>query len=187
MSDELREQIREGLPRFCCARRHMRAAEFMTYNAMYACAFPHKELNGGKLIFTAGDYWLANANNRSVNQEREARGKLEAESWAVLVAKKVGRSNHYEIIEHDAYVQAHPNSCPPMRYVDQLMADVTGKDKYDPARRQAGDEPSNFALARAIRAEAARLGWPAMVEYLRGLSPEIREQIVKHWKGEDEG
>jgi hypothetical protein len=182
LADDLRAQIMEGKPRTCVERRHMRAAEFMTYSAMYACAMPHRETNGGKLIYTAGDYWLANANNRSVNQEIEARKKLEQEGWIILIEKKLGKANRYEVIEHEAYVAAHPDSCPPMKYVDALMADVTGMEKYGPATREAGAIPDNFSIDKKLREAAEEAGWPAIAEYLRNLSPEIRARIVEHLK-----
>ena len=108
--------------------------------------------------------------------------KLEQEGWIILIEKKLGKANRYEVIEHEAYVAAHPDSCPPMKYVDALMADVTGMEKYGPATREAGAIPDNFSIDKKLREAAEEAGWLAIAEYLRNLSPEIRARIVEHLK-----
>jgi len=180
-SPEERERIVAGQPTQCFARRHMGAAQFLTYNTMLAVSLAGREENEGKLIFKAGAYWLANANNRSVNQEREALAKLEESGWIVNVRKKLMGTNWYEVIEHEEFLLKHPNSCPPNRYADNLMADVLGIDKHSPVGRESEEMPDNFAGAK-LRAAADSVGWPELAEYLGGLDSDARAKILEHWK-----
>src|ERR1700678_2361541 len=95
---EQRERITSVMPSKSVERRHMRAAEFMTYNAMYAWAslVRNKVKEGqGPLFYKGGAFWLANANNRSVNQERDAVAKLEEAGWIVLTQKSLAKTNWY--------------------------------------------------------------------------------------------
>ena len=144
--EAVRARAAAGMPSKCVARRHMKAAEFMTYSAMYAVAQASREKNDDKFICKAGVYWIANSNNRSVNQEREAQRSLRKKGWIVLVqSKRIGKANWYQVITHEEYVAAHASSCPPNRYTDQLMADVTGVRKNSPVGRAPKEMPDNFS------------------------------------------
>jgi hypothetical protein len=108
----------------CVARRHMRPAMFVTYDAMLAMCKSDKEgiLPGEPLIFWASEKKLANMNNRSAEQESQALDALEKAGW--IVARDEGQSRwrkgrwttrQYRVLEHDEYVAAH-GGCPPLRY-----------------------------------------------------------------------
>ena len=136
-SDEQLAFLEKGLPLKCVARRHMRASDFMTYNAMYSCAQPHRETNSGALIFTAGTFWLANANNRNRQSEIAAMKRLKRDGWIIPVGYSERKSGHFayfrwRILEHDEYLKEYPDSCPKAKYVDAQMSYALGLPKNAP-------------------------------------------------------
>lgn len=109
-------------PLKCVARRHMRPAMFMTYDAILAmCKSDEDYRAGDELIFWASEAKLGNLNNRSKQQESEALKALEKDGWIVHVDAKQGRyragrftTKKYRVVEHDEYVKTH--ICPPPLY-----------------------------------------------------------------------
>lgn len=180
----LEESLKNGLPMsfLCVERRHQRAAEFMTWNAMHAVARAHRKESDGKLICKAGAYWLANANNRSVNSEREAIKNLEKAGWIKLVHKKIGGTNWYQVLEHDEFVAAHPGSCPKLRYTDVLISDYLGVPKHTPLGREIAAMPSAFLDGKIKKLVKNDSLSQAIIEWARGLSDSERERIREHWK-----
>jgi hypothetical protein len=123
----------------CVARRHMKPAAFVTYDAMlaaakagYARAKEEGEWPNGQrwketdsLKFYGSEKTLGNMNNRNRQSESDALDCLEESGWIIptFPGKQRRRSwdgnlqsNEYVVIEHDAFVAANPNSCPPPKY-----------------------------------------------------------------------
>jgi hypothetical protein len=110
-------------PFTCVARRHMRPAMFVTYDAMVAMCKSDEDYEAGEpLIFWASEKKLANMNNRSAEQESQALAALEKDGWIVPVDEGQSRwrkgrwtTRKYRVLEHDEYVAAH-GDCPPLLY-----------------------------------------------------------------------
>jgi hypothetical protein len=111
----------------CVERRHLSGALFMTYNALRALAEKNRaESNTDELVVTVSYETLANMNNRNRSQEIKAMKKLVSLGWIVRLSEVQERyaggnwkRNRYRVLNHDEFFQAHPDSCPPLRYVKQ--------------------------------------------------------------------
>jgi hypothetical protein len=122
-------------PFTCVARRHMRAAMFMTYDAMVAmCKSDEDYEPGDELVFWGSEKKLGNMNNRSAEQESQALGALANEGWIIPIQTEQSRfskgrwtTNKYRVVEHAEYIATH-GPCPPLLYGPK-----TG-DKLKPGR-----------------------------------------------------
>ena len=117
-----------------------------------------------------------------MNAEKNALKELEKQGWIVRVQEATrglgGRftSVHYRLLEHDEYVAAHPNSCPPERYT--LEQNWEGEKVVGEPENIVKGRATNKALAEyAKEQDTSRL-----LAGLRELSNEDREKIVKHLK-----
>jgi hypothetical protein len=110
-------------PFTCVARRHMRAAMFMTYDAMVAMCKSAKNYEpGDELTSFSSEKKLANMNNRSAEQESQALAALEKDGWIIPADEGQSRwrkgrwtTRKYRVLEHAEYVATH-GDCPPLLY-----------------------------------------------------------------------
>ena len=121
------DSLNDSSPAKCCARRHMPAAAFKTYDAIKSMC---KRQDDGSLLWFGRVHMLANLNNRSTEQERSGIDWLETKGWlekteACLNAdyQSQQRRKHgglfttfeYRVIEHDEYAENN-DDCPAPRY-----------------------------------------------------------------------
>jgi hypothetical protein len=129
----------------CHERRHMKPHVFVTYDAMRACCGDKRPF-----IFYGGAVKLANLNNRSPEQERQALAELEKDGWIVSQnppnadGRKQRRRWHgklvgdeYRVFNHDEYMAANSGCCPPVKYDER-----TGRP-LAPGRAARGLERAN--------------------------------------------
>ncbi len=162
---------KKGFPRKpedCFASRHLSASDFKVYNVIVACAVAGREDregkgSTGKLIFNASIRpWLCNAVPVSDSYAREILSRLEEQGWLRMINDwpdsfvptnrpryKDGRGNHqapniYEVVTHEDFVAAHPNSCPPNEYApDGKTAEAYGL-RYGAKFGERQEMPINF-------------------------------------------
>jgi hypothetical protein len=132
----------------------MTSRQFRVYDTMTAFAWSirkEQRQGNGPLMFSAAvEPWLLNAlaaRNRSPIDEAIA--ELVESGWLLLrrtgSRKDNGRTepNEYEILEHEAYISAHPGTCPPLYFVpDYETAKELGLRRGDKVTK--ADVPDNF-------------------------------------------
>ncbi len=118
----------------CVERRHIPAAPFKTYDAMVAmCKSKEGYKPGDQLIFYGSAFKLANMNDRSAAQEREALDSLEKIGWIIRLNAPDKRrtfkgklsTDEYRVLEHAEFVAKYPASCPALRYNPETGAKLT--------------------------------------------------------------
>jgi hypothetical protein len=98
-------------------------AEFRLYDAMLAICKSYQKPGGPLATCYAKISTLANAINRSKEQVRAMARKLESMGWIENLHpdQQRGKDGRFEtgdwrVLEHDDFLKAHPDDCPPLRY-----------------------------------------------------------------------
>jgi hypothetical protein len=159
-------------PENCHARRHIRPAAFVTYDAAVAMckSKPGYKLKD-ELIFYGELGTLANRNNRGTQQESEAIDSLVESGWFIELEERRrfrGRftTGKYRIVEHEEFAKTH--SCPPYKY---------DPDTGERIGRVRGAQPANLWPPMA----PTPLGI-AIAEVMGNLSEERRAEIAEELK-----
>jgi hypothetical protein len=149
---------KKGFPRKpedCFASRHLSASDYKVYDVMVACARAGRisregRNSTGKLIFNASVRpWLCNAVPISDSHAREILERLEHQGWLKKLNENPVYKNGkrapdtFEVVEHDAFVADHPNTCPPNGYApDTETAEAFGLKYGEKIGRE--EMPANF-------------------------------------------
>ena len=187
---KLQELLKVPDPKKNCATvRHLStegSAIFCMYDVMvgYAkAARKSREGDGatGPLIFNASiKPTMCNELGVSVNTAYRWRDRLKELGWIVLVKEGDRREdgtqepNTYRVLEHEQFLAAHPNSCPPYT----VPYDVNTADAVRALRRFVDD-----TTGRSFRFVGGdKITAKAIVEVMSSLTDEQRAEILEHWK-----
>lgn len=187
---KLREILKVPNPKDnCTAMRHLSTdtgAIYCMYDLMVAYAKAgRKSREGdkatGPLMFNAAmNPTMCNELGVTKNTAYRWRDRLVELGWIILVKKGEPRGdgkqepNVYRVVEHDEFITAHPDSCPP--YAEPY--DLAARDAVREARRFIDDNTGRsfrFVGSDMTTAEA-------IVEAMSTLTAAEQAEVVQLWK-----
>lgn len=137
-------------------------AEFRLYDVMIAICKHYQKAGAPLPTCYAKMTTLANKTNRSTEQVRSMLRELEKAGWVENLhpGKRRGKrgrweSVDYRVLEHEDFLKAHPDSCPPNRY-DPETDELIRPGKVPPAlgrtnvRRMLGPAGTQDALPEVL-------------------------------------